>query len=842
MAPPKHLPKTVESDNALLTDFFKRKRKGRPRARGNTPNNVITVEPHKKKKRGPIPMNKGPPMSKKKKFDASSFPTNQANHVAMANDRNKQKRVNYGQGFAKENLEQAIMEWDKKCGRSLHSNGEERSMECFAGVIGIPYNTFQKYSRSKVDNRRDTGQSVGKISLITKENQGFVADVLARKDRGNDGSNREEAIDLVHDLLPHLNRRQARQSFTRTLLPNHPTVLKPKTVKAQATTTKRSAITVEQQFRWMETYNKALSVLRSKNSGTCRKTGKMFGELIQHFVFGGDETCFQACPNGDVRIIGSSGRKKHEVKTQDSRVSITMYRTGNIAGTTGPTVFLLEGKHRRVGYTDKWLMDNGAAAGSTIVMTPTAFMTEQAWEAMTPSVIKGLRSASSIVNANPQWWVLEVFDGFGPHTSSLSSMQMRFDNKILSLKEEGDSSHVNQAYDNFVAVADKKAKTESLGMLRGNIYVSRGVVCQWGMIHVGLYAIRATLPDTWTNSFHACNMDPRTSLSFPDWCKKIQHFLQAGQSFVAPVGPINKYAMLPSFWHGMTPYEKKKVIATIDLHVNYSIACSKALYSECHIPYSDQQNIRVCYDCAKECPDQLEMGLPTTIEVPAEARQEVLEAKAAATDATDGLNSFILKPPGLTGIDLFSHMVQKRLIDPKSKDKPSCYLAIDLDKSQLGILAPTSLQLNKREIMRYAGGTGASMKMAARKLDQFGYIKSYSGLANDPARLSKLANQLMLAKSVASIAEEEKRQARQKKTTATTELFALAPEAKKKLANKLGDVNKLTKKEISALLLVCYLIEEDEKRKKGALVAILNNSIEKDPTKVAVEMRALPSL
>ena len=100
----------------------------------------------------------------------------------------------------------------------------------------------------------------------------------------------------------------------------------------------------------------------------------------------------------------------------------------------------------------------------------------------------------------------------------------------------------------------------------------------------------------------------------------------------------------------------------------------------------------------------------------------------------------------------------------------------------------------------------------------------------------------MLAKSVASIAEEEKRQARQKKTTATTELFALAPEAKKKLANKLGDVNKLTKKEISALLLVCYLIEEDEKRKKGALVAILNNSIEKDPTKVAVEMRALPSL
>ena len=107
-------------------------------------------------------------------------------------------------------------------------------------------------------------------------------------------------------------------------------------------------------------------------------------------------------------------------------------------------------------------------------------------------------------------------------------------------------------------------------------------------------------------------------------------------------------------------------------------------------------------------------------------------------------------------------MVQKRLIDPKSQDKPSSHLAIDLGKSQLGMLTPTSLQLNKREIMRYAGGMGALMKMAARKLEQFGYIILYSGLPNDQARLANLEKQLMLAKSVASIAEEEKKQAHRK--------------------------------------------------------------------------------
>jgi hypothetical protein len=78
-------------------------------------------------------------------------------------------------------------------------------------------------------------------------------------------------------------------------------------------------------------------------------------------------------------------------------------------------------------------------------MPVTAFMTEEAWVQATPSVIKGLRSSDPIVQANPQWWVLEVFDGYGPHTMSLPAMQLRYDSKILSLKEEGDSSHVNQA-------------------------------------------------------------------------------------------------------------------------------------------------------------------------------------------------------------------------------------------------------------------------------------------------------------------------------------------------------------------------------------------------------------
>jgi hypothetical protein len=165
-----------------------------------------------------------------------------------------------------------------------------------------------------------------------------------------------------------------------------------------------------------------------------------------------------ACEEGTVRVIGSVGWKKHEKKTNDSRVPITMYRTGTVAGDTGPTTFLMKGIYRKNCFTDK-----------------------------------GLRTINKYVAANPQWFMLQVFDGFGVHLASLlPAMQERFDNiflslkeegeerfdnKILSLKEEGDSSHVNQAYDKFVAKSDTVFKAESLSMLRSSFY-SCGVLSQ----------------------------------------------------------------------------------------------------------------------------------------------------------------------------------------------------------------------------------------------------------------------------------------------------------------------------------------------------------------------------
>ena len=135
------------------------------------------------------------------------------------------------------------------------------------------------------------------------------------------------------------------------------------------------------------------------------------------------------------KVIGNRGRKKHEKKCSNARVSITMYRTVLISGVNGPTVFLIEGKTCWQQYTYKWLMKNGGAIGSAIIMTPTVFVTKEEWDQFTPHVCLGLRQSNPIIAANTQWCMLDLFYGFVPHTSFFNTMQHRFDNTIISLKD-----------------------------------------------------------------------------------------------------------------------------------------------------------------------------------------------------------------------------------------------------------------------------------------------------------------------------------------------------------------------------------------------------------------------
>lgn len=123
-------------------------------------------------------------------------------------------------------------------------------------------------------------------------------------------------------------------------------------------------------------------------------------------------------------------------------------------------------------YSNEFLKKRGAAEGSTIIMIETAFMTTEAWVKVTPQLIKGCRSMSYI-KENPQWWFLEIIDGFSAHHNSLETMELQNEAKCISLKEAGDSSHVNQAHEKFVALGDKQHATESLSFFERGVIQNR---------------------------------------------------------------------------------------------------------------------------------------------------------------------------------------------------------------------------------------------------------------------------------------------------------------------------------------------------------------------------------
>lgn len=145
---------------------------------------------------------------------------------------------------------------------------------------------------------------------------------------------------------------------------------------------------------------------------------------MSHFIVGLDEMCIMSDFHGNAHIIGSADKKKHEKILQDSRISITMVRTGTVAGTTGPTIFVLKGTKRRSVYDDKFLKRHGMAEGSTIIMTENAYMTEDAWLEASKAIAKGYPSLPYMAE-NKDWLMLELLDGFKSHENVLAAHELR---------------------------------------------------------------------------------------------------------------------------------------------------------------------------------------------------------------------------------------------------------------------------------------------------------------------------------------------------------------------------------------------------------------------------------
>jgi hypothetical protein len=122
------------------------------------------------------------------------------------------------------------------------------SLADWADIHGIPKGTLAPYVTKNLKKRKKIGGTAGRPRLLSKQQESLVVDVVRRHDRANKGKSVAEVVDLVQEV-GGVDRLQARNAYNRTISRVHKSELTG-AIKAQATTTNRTAITIEQQFRW----------------------------------------------------------------------------------------------------------------------------------------------------------------------------------------------------------------------------------------------------------------------------------------------------------------------------------------------------------------------------------------------------------------------------------------------------------------------------------------------------------------------------------------------------------------------------------------------------------------
>jgi hypothetical protein len=173
---------------------------------------------------------------------------------------------------------------------------------------------------------------------------------------------------------------------------------------------------------------------------------------------------------------------------------------------------------------------------------------------------------------------------------------------------------------------------------------------------------------------------------------------------------------------------------------------------------------------------------------------------------------------------------------------PSHYLDLEVTHTNHHIIKTTSSILagnaaTKLSTIYDAGGDGAEMKLAKRKLTQLGVVKSHCGVVNSAELLAKMEASHQVVESIASISRLTTEATATKKQKEIGELAEILPAAKEKLAAKKGLVSALYKTEIRALLVVCYSIHPDvakDSLSKPTLVSILVEIMESNPDAVLV--------
>ena len=369
----------------------------------------------------------------------------------------------------------------------------------------IPVTTVKRYAR-KANELIEKGKSVdyGRLytptaatnnrSFTSKLQQQFLGDVAKARDENNNGMSRKEMIHLILHLVGSNKTKKADNHFDYLVRTGKLPQLKQggKVLSVQKTTTKRSQVTISQQLRWHTVINDLLADLTRLNANP----PGVYAKIQKYFVGNLDESSMTGSA-GKVKVLASVDKRKQEKIMDDCRDSITVVRTGSAAGTPGPLFVLAAGKVKLRSVALEKQLREQAPPFSKIITAPSAYMTDEAWLEIVPLLCEGIRAMPK-VSEHPEWWFGLSLDGYGSHLKE-DALEIFADYHIMIVKEEGDSSQTNQAYDQRVAREDKRIISEKIDHLCA--HNKSLVINQKYLIGISIHAISLVEAKTWEKSF-----------------------------------------------------------------------------------------------------------------------------------------------------------------------------------------------------------------------------------------------------------------------------------------------------------------------------------------------------
>ena len=580
--------------------------------------------------------------------------------------------------------------------------------------------------------------------------------------------------------------------------------------------------------------------------------------------------------DGNVRIIGNVVKKKHEKNNSDCRDSITTVRIGSAGGAGGPRIFLAKGKSSELKTLSDMPKNHNSPPGSCVVMTPSAYMTNDAWFEMCEGMCKGIRQMP-VIRDHPDKWVVFSLDGFGSHLDP-AALEIFSEYKILVIKEEGDTSQVSQAYDQQVAKQDKKLTRELLDTIKT---FKKRVIDQFQLILIVNQGItEVEKGDAWRKSFIRVNMCPSERVPFKVWLKKNEVNVESADKFFQ--NRTSLMDAMPAVWNHMSDGQRQQLCSLFDTFNNQWTKDNLVKVMQLgFVHVDDMTKLRGCYMTSKEDPSVL---LDSSKEV---AESQTSTAIASTSTSTmyqttldKNYSAFSLAPTHLMNkymsdkadhpndddyvfVDVIgSEVVMSSWPEGRSRDSagdlfchmtnfvaathgwhtggdlvPSSHLDIAISSEQVDLLNPTPRDIQIGAIIDQCVGRFSKRRIARRRIDIIsGNINSYARILNGPAEMSKIRTYNELTASMAELQKERDEQAelsRAKKKKTDEE----------KVAKKL-EANRVAAEEHTRLLPICsayvakgmdHVLSLTVNKKRDILLHIFNHKKLSNIKKAAVD-------